>query len=325
MPTVVRTDLAAGVPQARFVKPVLPEDVAEAIEATIRKSTPGALGAGLDPADDPGRARCCRGRSRRHRHGRSRPTCWPRSTRPRGRRTRRRCAPGACARVGRRQVGREPDARPRGGHRPDQRRLRRPHGSRALHAKGRFYDGTFTASPEAAALCRAAHLQGEPVPVTVRWSNAGGHPRVSDKAPDVRGMAVKFRTPRVTPTCSGRPRRGSRCATPRRSSQLTEAGRASRTCCRSSWPGTRRRCPRCSPTCARGRWSPPHSYAEVTYYPIHAYGWLAPDGARTWVRYVLRPLATPADRLGERSTAATGWSRRWRPGWSAGRSGSTCA
>ena len=38
MPTVVRTDLAAGVPQARFVKPVLPEDVAEAIEATIRKS-----------------------------------------------------------------------------------------------------------------------------------------------------------------------------------------------------------------------------------------------------------------------------------------------
>ena len=40
MPTVVRTDLAAGVPQARFVKPVLPQDVAEAIEATIRKSKP---------------------------------------------------------------------------------------------------------------------------------------------------------------------------------------------------------------------------------------------------------------------------------------------
>ena len=52
-----------------------------------------------------------------------------------------------------------------------------PHGSRALHAKGQFYDGTFTASPEAAELCRAPHLQGEPVPVTVRWSNAAGHPR----------------------------------------------------------------------------------------------------------------------------------------------------
>jgi short-subunit dehydrogenase len=40
MPTVVRTDLAAGVPQARFVKQVLPGDVAEAIEATIRKPRP---------------------------------------------------------------------------------------------------------------------------------------------------------------------------------------------------------------------------------------------------------------------------------------------
>ena len=53
MPTVVRTDLAAGVPQARFVKPVLPEDVAEAIEATIRKSEARAMGAGLDAGDDP--------------------------------------------------------------------------------------------------------------------------------------------------------------------------------------------------------------------------------------------------------------------------------
>ena len=40
MPTVVRTDLAAGVPQARFVKQVQPEDVAEVIEATIRKPRP---------------------------------------------------------------------------------------------------------------------------------------------------------------------------------------------------------------------------------------------------------------------------------------------
>ena len=42
--------------------------------------------------------------------------------------------------------------------------------------------------------------------------------------------------------------------------------------------------------------APPHSYAEATFYPIHAYGWLGADGTCTWVRYVLRPLATPADR-----------------------------
>jgi short-subunit dehydrogenase len=37
MPTVVSTELAAGVSQARFVKPVTADDVAEVIEATIRR------------------------------------------------------------------------------------------------------------------------------------------------------------------------------------------------------------------------------------------------------------------------------------------------
>ena len=35
----------------------------------------------------------------------------------------------------------------------------------------------------------------------------------------------------------------------------------------------------------------------MTFYPIHAYGWLAADGTRTWVRYIFRPTATKADRL----------------------------
>ena len=39
------------------------------------------------------------------------------------------------------------------------------------------------------------------------------------------------------------------------------------------------------------------TFAEVTFYPIHAYGWLAEDGTRTWVRYVFRATATKADRL----------------------------
>ena len=40
MPTVVRTDLAAGVPQARFVREVGPEDVAEVIESVVRNPRP---------------------------------------------------------------------------------------------------------------------------------------------------------------------------------------------------------------------------------------------------------------------------------------------
>jgi catalase len=72
-----------------------------------------------------------------------------------------------------------------------------PHpGFRAVHAKGTICEGTFTATPEAKRLSRAAHLQGEPVETTVRFSNASGHPRTQDA--DLlagRGMAVKFHLP----------------------------------------------------------------------------------------------------------------------------------
>lgn len=64
--------------------------------------------------------------------------------------------------------------------------------SRALHAKGTWARGTFKATPAAAKLSRAAHLQGADVPVLTRLSNGGGNPRVPDFAPDVRGLAVSF-------------------------------------------------------------------------------------------------------------------------------------
>src|SRR3954470_11770882 len=68
-------------------------------------------------------------------------------------------------------------------------------GLRALHAKGVLLKGEFTATPEAAGLTRAAHMQGEPVAVTVRVSNGGGNPDEPDFRPDVRGMATKFYLP----------------------------------------------------------------------------------------------------------------------------------
>jgi catalase len=69
-----------------------------------------------------------------------------------------------------------------------------PH-SRALHAKGTWCAGTFTATPEAGELCRAAHFQGEPVPALVRFSNASGDPESDDSQRDSRGMAVRLRPP----------------------------------------------------------------------------------------------------------------------------------
>jgi catalase len=45
---------------------------------------------------------------------------------------------------------------------------------------------------------------------------------------------------------------------------------------------------------------PPYSYAEATFYPIHAYGWVAADGTKRWIRYRLVPHATADDRLPEK-------------------------
>ena len=68
-------------------------------------------------------------------------------------------------------------------------------GQRALHAKGKLYRGTFTATPDAARLCRAAHLSGSTVPALIRFSNGAGDPAAKDNAPGIRGMAVKFTLP----------------------------------------------------------------------------------------------------------------------------------
>jgi catalase len=66
-------------------------------------------------------------------------------------------------------------------------------GRRALHAKGTWCEGTFIATPEAAELSRAAHLQGQPVTALVRFSNGSGDPESHDAQREVRGMAVKLR------------------------------------------------------------------------------------------------------------------------------------
>ena len=69
-------------------------------------------------------------------------------------------------------------------------------GFRAVHAKGTVCEGSFTATPEAAKLSRAAHLQGEPVKATVRFSNASGNPNTSDANPIAgRGMASSSTSP----------------------------------------------------------------------------------------------------------------------------------
>ncbi|MGI8432940.1 MAG: catalase family peroxidase [Chthoniobacterales bacterium] len=70
-------------------------------------------------------------------------------------------------------------------------------GFRPVHAKGVVCEGTFTASKEAAALSRAAHFQGDTVPVTVRFSDGAPDPHVPDFSPEAgpRGLAIRFLLP----------------------------------------------------------------------------------------------------------------------------------
>jgi len=67
-------------------------------------------------------------------------------------------------------------------------------GSRAVHAKGTLLKGTFTPTPEAAGLSRAAFLS-ETVPAVARVSNGGGNPAAPDYDQDGRGLAVKLSQP----------------------------------------------------------------------------------------------------------------------------------
>jgi catalase len=169
-------------------------------------------------------------------------------------------------------------------------------GHRALHAKGAFYAGTFTATPWAAARCRAGHLQGEPVPVWVRWSNGGGNPTVPDKAPDVRGMAVSFRLPDGTATdLLGQTAPRFNVRTPEAFLELVQAAASPL-----KLPLFLARHPDSIPAVLAGMRAKalvsPYSYAEVPYYPVHAYKWIAPDGSESWVRYRLAPRGGREER-----------------------------
>ena len=67
-------------------------------------------------------------------------------------------------------------------------------GFRPAHAKGTMLTGTFTPSPDAPSLTRAAHLNRESTPVTVRFSDSTGIPVIPDNNPNAnpRGLAIRF-------------------------------------------------------------------------------------------------------------------------------------
>lgn len=67
-------------------------------------------------------------------------------------------------------------------------------GFRLAHAKGIVCLGTFQPAAEAAALSKAPHFRGGPVPVLVRFSDGTGLPHVADADPksNPKGFAIRF-------------------------------------------------------------------------------------------------------------------------------------
>jgi catalase len=175
------------------------------------------------------------------------------------------------------------------------------HGARALHAKGTLLDGAFTATPAAARLTKAAHMQGETVKATVRFSNGSGDPDAPDYGPEIRGMAVKLYLP------DGEGRTDISAQTVPRFPVRTPDAFVN--LIRASAPGRARLVrlpfflathPEVLPVLRANAAAlkPPLSYASARYYAIHAFKWIDAEGGERYVRYRWLP------ELGEQSLSS---------------------
>ncbi|WP_354700654.1 Catalase-related peroxidase [Paraconexibacter sp. AEG42_29] len=165
--------------------------------------------------------------------------------------------------------------------------------ARALHAKGTWVRGVFTATPEARSLSRAAHLQGDKIDVLARFSNGSGDPQSADYKPDVRGLAVRFTLPGGGETdllAQSVPRFFS--PTPEHFVDFIRAntGRTSNV----KLPLFLARHPaaaRSLPVNARAL-APVSSYVNCRYFTVHALRWTNAQGTAQHVRCDWRPEAT---------------------------------
>ena len=173
-----------------------------------------------------------------------------------------------------------------------------PH-RRALHAKGTWCEGTFTASPEAGQLCRAAHFQGDPVPALIRFSNGSGDPECNDAGREARGMAVKLR-PEVGGETDILGTTNPAFAT-RTAEEFLELLRLRRPDPETGQPDWEKlgaflaAHPESQPAIqATINSEPPASFAQLTYRSPHSFKLVDAAGEGTWVRYRWRPEAGEA-------------------------------
>lgn len=180
------------------------------------------------------------------------------------------------------------------------------HGYRPVHAKGILCAGTFTPAATAASISRAPHLQRDPVPITVRFSDFAGVPSVPDGDPHAspRGMAIRFHLPDgidtdiVAQSYDGFPTRSAEEFLEFvRALSANEAGNPDQLkSFLASYPQARRFAEAPKPT--------PISFATESYYGVNAFRFINREGAIRIGRYRIRPVA------GEKHISAAEASRR---------------
>lgn len=185
-------------------------------------------------------------------------------------------------------------------------------GFRPVHAKGIVCAGSFRGSLDARGVSRAPHLQGQPVPVVIRFANGSGNPDVHDGLPNVRSLAVKFEIPGskaadiLANSVEGFPVRTPEDLLAFLQAQLLD-------------PVTRQPVPDAVPRfLATHPAAPafierltkkpvPASYAQASYHAEHAFLFTAADGTRRYGRYHWIPEAGEAylspDDAGKRSAS----------------------
>lgn len=166
-----------------------------------------------------------------------------------------------------------------------------PAGQRATHHKGIVLAGTFTATPRARELTRAAHMQGDPVEVTVRFSNGFPSPEGRDSTEgDPRGMAVKFSLPDGATTdlvCQNWP--VFPAGTPEKFRDLLRAQHE-------GTEATEKFLAENPDVAEAGAivatvGAPPRSWATMAFYSMNAFRLVNADGAGRFVRFKLDPEA----------------------------------
>ena len=169
-------------------------------------------------------------------------------------------------------------------------------GARAVHAKGTVLTGTFTASPSAAGLSTAPHLQeGATIPITVRFSNFAGVPTIADNdgLASPRGMAIKFKLAdgsesdivAHSSTVFPPQRRANFASFSWLSAQASPTRRSQRPL--EKFLGTH-------PIAKAFLTAPkpnPESYATLPYFGVNSFKFTNKDGKATFARYQILPMA----------------------------------